>query len=117
MLFDGFLEAVVQARGALRAGDLAAKGAAIGRAVRIIEEGLRAGLDTRSGGSLAQDLTDLYTYVTMRLTMGNLRNDESALIECQNLMQPLREAWMAIGNQADRATATTAAANAQPPRR
>jgi flagellar protein FliS len=42
---------------------------AIGRAVRIVEEGLRAGLDLRAGGSLARDLHELYGYLTMRLTL------------------------------------------------
>lgn len=117
MLFDGFLEAVAQARGAMQAADPAAKGAAIGRAVRIIEEGLRAGLDTQAGGSLARDLSDLYTYVVMRLTLGNLRNDENALIESQSLMQPLRDAWMAIGKQASGAIPSTPATYAPPSRR
>jgi flagellar protein FliS len=97
MLFDGFMEATAQARGALRNRDNAMKGQAIGRAVRIIEEGLRAGLDMRSGGSLAKDLAELYSYVTMRLTVANLRNDEAALDECQRLVQPLRDAWASIG--------------------
>jgi flagellar protein FliS len=100
MLFDGFQEAVAQARGALRSGDLAAKGAAIGRAVRILDEGLRAGLDLRAGGTLARDLDDLYRYLGLRLTVANLRNDEAALDECQRLMQPLREAWASIGRPA-----------------
>jgi flagellar protein FliS len=107
MLFDGFIEAVAQARGAMRQRNAAAKGQAIGRAVRIVEEGLRAGLDTRAGGDLARDLGELYAYVTHRLTMANLRNDESALDECQRLMQPLRDAWAAIGTSAA-ATAGTA---------
>ena len=98
MLFDGFMESLTQARGAIRAGRPEIKGAAIGRAVRIIEEGLRAGLDLRAGGTLARDLHDLYGYLTLRLTMANLRNDESALDECQRLMQPLREAWMSIAD-------------------
>ena len=96
MLFDGYMEALAQGRGAMRAGQLEAKGLALGRAVRIIEEGLRAGLDHQAGGSLARDLNDLYTYLTMRLTMANLRDDEAALDECQRLMLPLQEAWMAI---------------------
>jgi len=100
MLFDGFQEAVAQARGALRSGDLAAKGMAIGRAVRILDEGLRAGLDLRAGGTLARDLDDLYRYLGLRLTVANLRNDEAALDECQRLMQPLREAWASIGGAA-----------------
>jgi flagellar protein FliS len=101
MLFDGYMEAVAQARGALRDGQLAAKGAAIGRAVRIIEEGLRAGLDLNAGGTLARDLHELYGYLTMRLTLANLHNDEAGLAECQRLMEPLREAWAAIGGAAN----------------
>lgn len=97
MLFDGFMEAVAQARGAMRSGQLEAKGTAVSRAVRIVEEGLRAGLDLQGGGSLARDLHELYGYLTMRLTMANLRNDEEGLAECQRLMEPLRQAWTAIG--------------------
>lgn len=101
MLFDGYMEAVAQARGALRDGQLATKGLAIGRAVRIIEEGLRAGLDLNAGGTLARDLHELYGYLTMRLTLANLHNDEAGLAECQRLMEPLREAWAAIGGAAN----------------
>ncbi len=97
MLFEGWMEAVAQARGALHSGDAMAKGRAIGRAVRIIDEGLRAGLDLKAGGTLARDLHELYGYLTLRLTVANLRNDESALDECQRLMKPLQEAWAAIG--------------------
>lgn len=97
MLFEGFMEAVAKARGALRAGDASAKVHAIGRAIRIVDEGLRAGLDLKSGGTLARDLHDLYGYLTVRLTLGNLHNDEAALDECQRLVKPLQDAWAAIG--------------------
>lgn len=100
MLFDGFMEALAQARGAIRNRDAAAKGMAIGRAVRILDEGLRAGLDVSAGGTLARDLGDLYAYITHRLTLANLRNDEEGVAECQRLMQPLRDAWTAIGANA-----------------
>jgi flagellar protein FliS len=100
MLFDGVQEAIVQARGAMRLGQIDAKGRAIGRAVRIVDEGLKAGLNLRAGGSLALDLDELYAYVTLRLTQANLRNDESALDECVALLQPLREAWASIAPQA-----------------
>ncbi len=99
MLFDGFMEAVAQARGALKNGNALVKGQAIGRAVRIIEEGLRAGLDLDAGGALARDLHDLYHYLVMRLTLANLRNDDSLLTECQRLMKPLQEAWAQIADQ------------------
>lgn len=101
MLFDGYMDSLAQARGAMRSRQYEQKGRAIQRAIRIVDEGLRGCLDMKGGGSLAQDLHDLYGYLTMRLTLANLRNDESVLDECQNLMQPLREAWASIAGHVD----------------
>ncbi len=109
MLYDGFVEAIAQARGALQAGDIERKCAAVGRAARIVDEGLRGALDLEAGGELAGRLNDLYAYVLVRLTPANLRNDETALDECRRLIEPLREAWTAIAPQ----TTTAAAANAR----
>jgi flagellar secretion chaperone FliS len=101
LLFDAFTAAVHRARGAIRNQDVAAKHKAIGHAVRIVDEGLKAGLDLQAGGTLAQDLSDLYAYVCLRLTQANLHSDEARLDECLRLVQPLQEAWSAIGPQAD----------------
>ena len=97
LLFNGFMDAIVLARGAMRAKQIEAKGNAIGRAARIVEEGLKSSLDLEGGGKLAEDLHALYVYVTVRLTYANLRNDESALDECVRLISPLRDAWISIG--------------------
>ncbi len=100
LLFDGFVAAVNRARGAMRERDPEAKGRAIGHALRIVDEGLRGALNLDAGGRLASDLNDLYAYVGVRLSRANLHNDESALDECLRLIQPLRDAWAAIGGQA-----------------
>ena len=96
MLFDGFAESIATAKGALANGKIEAKGRAIARAFRIVDEGLKASLDMTAGGTLARDLDELYAYIGLRLTQANLRNDAAALDECLALMQPLREAWMSI---------------------
>lgn len=96
MLFDGFADAIAAAKGALASGQVEAKGRAIGRAARIVDEGLKANLDPVGGGALAADLADLYAYIGLRLTQANLRNDAAALDECLALMQPLRQAWASI---------------------
>jgi flagellar secretion chaperone FliS len=101
MLFDGFRDAVAQARGAMAAGRVEDKGQAIGRALRIIDEGLRAGLNLEAGGSIAADLQALYTYIMLRLTHANIRNDDAALAECVALLEPVRTAWVSIGQQAE----------------
>jgi len=99
MLFEEFLASCARARGAMVKRDVADKGHAIGRAARIIEEGLRAGLNMQAGGQLAQDLNELYRYVTLRLTHANLQSDDAAVAECVALIQPLHDAWRAIGPQ------------------
>ena len=96
LLFDGFFEAIAQGRGAIRSGDVLTKCNALGRAIAIVEEGLRAALDLKQGGPLARDLRDLYAYVTLRLTKANLAGDEVALDECISLMRPLADAWASI---------------------
>ena len=101
LLFDGFVVAANQARGAMRESNVQAKGRAIGSAARIIEDGLRSALNMKAGGRIAADLNDLYVYVGRRLLQANLRNDESAIEECLRLIKPLREAWTAIGPVVD----------------
>ncbi len=101
LLFNGFMDAIVLARGAMQGKQIEAKGKAIGRAARIVEEGLKAGLNLEAGGRLAADLDALYAYVGLRLLQANLRNDEAALDECVRLIGPLRDAWIAIGPQVE----------------
>lgn len=96
MLFDGALESMNRAKGALLSRDVQAKGQAIGRAINIIDGGLRAALDPSAGGQLAADLHGLYGYVLTRLTQANLNNDVAAIEECIALLQPIRDAWQAI---------------------
>ncbi|KQW51869.1 hypothetical protein ASD88_04485 [Pelomonas sp. Root662] len=95
MLFDGVFDAMNQAAQAIPAGNVELKNRSLSRAVRILDEGLRAGLDL-SAGQLAVDLRELYGYVCMRLTQANLHGDLAAIEECQRLLSPVREAWGAI---------------------
>ncbi|HNK18676.1 MAG TPA: flagellar export chaperone FliS [Piscinibacter sp.] len=99
LLFEGFADAVARARGALLGRQIEAKGRAIGHAARIVEEGLKAGLNQKDGGRIAADLDALYAYIGVRLTYANLHNDLEALDECARLMEPVRSAWSAIGPQ------------------
>jgi flagellar protein FliS len=93
LLLDGALNAIVSAYSAMQKGDIAAKGRAISRAVGIIEEGLRGNLDMEKGGQVAATLHDFYTCLLLRLTQANLRNDGALLLECRDLLVPVRDAW------------------------
>jgi|GEM_PF-61755 len=96
MLYDGAIAAVRLALGHMQAGRIADKAAALSKAIRIIDEGLRVSLDPTAGGQLAQRLSDLYEYMTMRLLQANLRNDMSGLTETLKLLEDLRAAWASI---------------------
>jgi len=104
MLFDGFNTAIAEAKSALAQGQVEAKCKALVRALRIVDEGLKAPLDA-AGGALTQNLASLYAYISLRLTQANLHNDVAALDECVRLMEPVRSAWLAIDPAANAATA------------
>lgn len=98
LLLDGVLQALTEARGAMLRQDVPVKCNAIAKAVRIIEEGLKSGLDKEEGGELAQNLEGLYGYCTMRLALANARNDEAVLAEVASLIGEIADAWKAMKN-------------------
>jgi flagellar protein FliS len=110
MVFDGLLQAVNAARGALSRGDVAGKGVQIQRAVRLLEEGLKGGLDEKRGGDLAARLCALYDYCIGRLTHANIRNDAAALTEVVALISPVADGWKEMGRLQGAQQARTAQA-------
>lgn len=95
MLFDGALERIAQARGAIEHRDIVRKGERIGKAIAIVD-GLRGSLDFETGGELAANLDGLYDYVQRRLVTANARSDVAALDEAAALVREIRDGWDAI---------------------
>ncbi len=95
MLYDGALEKIAIAKGAIERADIELKGLKIGRAIAIID-GLRASLDKDSGGEIAENLDGLYSYMQSRLFEANLTNDLTVLTEVSGLLGDVRSAWIAI---------------------
>jgi len=110
LLFDALQQALAAAHAAMLRKDIPTKGKHIVRAVRLLEEGLKAGLDMERGGELARNLRTLYDYCTQRLTHANLHNDAAAIEEVQRLIAPVAEAWKQIGPQAQGAPAAAESA-------
>ena len=98
-LYDALLQSLGAAKLSLQAGDIGGKGKAISRAVRLIEEGLKAGLNVEKGGELATNLRGLYDYCVVVLTEANLRNDVAKIDEVTRLIQPIAQAWGEIKHQ------------------
>lgn len=97
MLFDGAQSALVRARILMNQGDIPAKGAALSKAIDIINNGLNAGLDLEKGGEMAENLSALYDYMSRRLLHANLHNDEQAITEVLALLENIADAWRQIG--------------------
>ena len=95
MLFEGALERIAVARGAMVNGSIRVKGEQLGKAIAIIEA-LRAMLDHQQGGDLAANLDALYEYMNRRLLAGNLSNDPEALSEVIKLLREIKSGWDAI---------------------
>ena len=65
----------------------------------IIDGGLKASLDVKAGGALAERLASLYDYMLNRLLAANLRNDVTLVDEVSKLLGELRGAWAQIGQR------------------
>ena len=96
LLYEGVLNAVATARGAMARGDVLGKVNGISKAVRILEEGLSTALDKEDGGELAQNLGDLYDYCLHRLILANARNDDAMMLEVMRLIEPVALGWNEI---------------------
>lgn len=97
MLFDGALSALLRARILMNQGNIAGKGLAISKAINIIDNGLKNGLNHEQGGEIADNLAALYDYMKRRLMQANLHNDVAALDEVSGLLENIADAWRQIG--------------------
>lgn len=84
----------------MQQGDIVAKGEAISKAINIIDNGLKAGLDQDNGGEIATNLSALYDYMVRRLLQANLRNDSQAIEEVEGLLGNIAEARKQISPKA-----------------
>lgn len=98
LLFDALRVQLLQAETALVQNQLPEKGKAISHAVRIIEEGLRSGLDMRRGDELSLSLNDLYVYCAKTLTEANFYNDVQKVREVARLIETVAQAWKQVAS-------------------
>jgi flagellar protein FliS len=99
MLYDGALKSLSTARGHMERREIPAKGAALSRAIQIIDEGLSASLNEADGGGVALQLKELYAYMCRRIVLANVKNDPLILDEVAGLLRELRAAWAAIARE------------------
>ena len=95
MLFDGLSESLAAARGHIENGNIVDKSNALSRASRIVV-GLQGALDFERGGELAQNLNELYAYMTRRILQVSASNDLEVLGEVSSLVRDIAQAWQSL---------------------
>jgi flagellar protein FliS len=109
MLFEGALHAVATASLQMKASNISGKGESISKAINIIDNGLRASLDKKVGGEIAENLDSLYDYLSRQLLTANLKNKPEILEEVHGLLSDLKGSWDSIGTAPTVAAETSAA--------
>jgi flagellar protein FliS len=110
MLFDGLIDSLASAKGHILNNAIEEKSKSISRAGRIVV-GLQGALDFERGGELAQNLNELYAYVTRRLFHVNAYNDLAVLEEVQSLIKDISEAWKLLPSLLNPTQSTMSYAN------
>jgi flagellar protein FliS len=99
MLMDGALDRMTVARGCLerhQRGDVGRKAQLLSQCLHIVAE-LRGSLNLKDGGELANNLNELYDYMSRQLLRANAENNVGCLTEVMSLLGEIRSAWIAIG--------------------
>lgn len=102
LLFEGAATAMSMAKLHMEQNQIAERGSNISKAIDIVANGLKASLNVKEGGELAERLSALYDYIVQRLLWANMKSDPVALQECMQLLGEIHSAWAEIapGKQA-----------------
>lgn len=99
LLFTELRSCLIGVKSAMEQGDVGNKVRLVGKAMRVLDEGLLAGLDMRAGGELAANLHRLYSYCLLRLTQANAQSDAAIVDEVLSVLTPVMDGWREIGGQ------------------
>ncbi len=95
ILYDGAINFLVQAKVRIAAKDPAGKGILISKALDIINE-LDSTLNLEKGGSISENLHNLYFFCNKHLLLANLRMSADMVDEVIKILAGLRSAYAAI---------------------
>ncbi len=96
MLFDGLLERITQAKGAMQHNNVELKGSRINSAINIVN-GLRENLNHEQGGEISANLDGLYVFVQNTLAEAHRENNMDKLDTAYTLIDDIASAWKQIG--------------------
>ena len=92
MMYDGLIERLSQAKGAILRNDFEYKANRLDKAIGIIN-GLQTALDKRGNPELFDRMYALYDYMKELLAKASVSLDVSQIDEVINLILPIKQAW------------------------
>ena len=95
LLFNGAIESLRVAKGAIENKNIELRGKHISRAISIIN-GLRDMLDIDKGGDVADNLYSLYSYMAKEIFNAGFHNDQEVLGNIQQMLMDIRGSWEKI---------------------
>lgn len=95
MLYDAGIRWAKEGAAALKIGEREKGHVLLIKAQEAVSE-LASGLNMEAGGTIAQNLAQLYDYLYQRLVEANVKKDPEAAKEVAELLSGLREAWAQV---------------------
>lgn len=93
MLYEAAIRFIKKAIKAIEEKDIGERGVNIGKAYDIFME-LNNTLDHQSGGEIANNLEQLYMFITDQLTQANIKGDVEALKSVLKITETLYAGWV-----------------------
>jgi flagellar protein FliS len=90
------MEAIIEAKEQMQAGDIQGKSQNIKIATSIISDGLRSSLNIEAGGEIAANLDGLYDYMLRQLVKAHAENNTDFLDEVVTLLREIKAGWDGI---------------------
>jgi len=98
MMFDGALQAISVAKGAIERKNFELKSESITKATNILDA-LRGSLDFEREPKVSENFDVLYTYCIESLNKVSLDLNTSAIDEIVEMLKPLRDAWSEMSEE------------------
>lgn len=93
LLIDGARSSVIKAKMHLDNGEIAERGAAISKAIDIVDTGLKSVVDKEKGGEVATQLIANYDLILYHLMQANLKSEKEGLDIAQEMLESLAATW------------------------
>jgi len=100
MCYERAIQLLAQSKDHLREKEFVKKAHKVKKVLDIISE-LQGCLNMEKGGQIARNLDSLYSYLTKRLLVGDIRKDSAVYDEAIRILSELKEAWQTIKSEED----------------